>query len=471
MRPEIRWQSFERSCLPDALFGKRTDRRPSWQLADALSEGRGIALGYPDGSPRPEYDPPSLIAIEDDASAEVLSWIRTYAPSAFPLNQFARVILRSDWDKLSRDPLGLGSPQRGDAWASVVLGELLAQGDMELDTSSLPLSRYASCFSTAIARTAILHSSNDSSFEECARRLARVEESASFSERSVTVRALEPIWRVAYRAGDQSHEVHDVLRMVLEPLLNRNGEAVQRGLIETVLNPRGDLFSDSVESRVLAFQRIKDEVVSVNAVSAQANRVGELALASIAIAAFLVGRGTSHGFLISRLGPRWAKAFIWFGLMGGLCGPTYWEQPWSLVAKGIEKFLRARFDWCDSSGADLSWAEYLWTSSLSGATADIYAELPKSVPKALSIEILPGASCQLRLAADSGAGSRLVGASEGVDSNRVDYELRDTLNQLANLAIRARDLLVPRKQLSLQLDDSGTEPSKAPAARSKRRRL
>lgn len=151
MKSEIRWQSFERSHLPEALFGKRTGRRTSWHLADALSEGRGIALGYAENPEQAEYDPPSLIAIEDQASAEVLSWLRTYAPSAFPLNQFTRVILRSDWEQLNQDVYNLSAPQRGDMWASMVLGELLAQGDMALDAGSLPLSRYASCFSTAIA--------------------------------------------------------------------------------------------------------------------------------------------------------------------------------------------------------------------------------------------------------------------------------------------------------------------------------
>jgi hypothetical protein len=470
MKPDdIQWQSVERTMLPDVLFGKRPSGPSAWRLADALSEGRGAALGYSDKYEEGEYCPPALIAIEDHVAAEVLSWLRTYAPSTFPLNQFARVILRSDWEQLTENPTLLARPaQRGDKWASVVLGELLAQGDMGLDIGNLPLSRCTSCFSTAIARSAIVHSSRGEVSRECIERLVQVENDEAFSRRSVSVRSLVPVWRLSDQVGARSLEVHEVVAMVLEPLIAGSGEpSPLQELIREMLAPHGAFFSDSVETRVLAFQKLSASVVEA---SARVDCPSELALVSAAAGAFLVGRGTSHAFLLSRLGRKWAQAFVWFGLMGGLSGPGSWEQTWSLAVKGIERFIRGRFDWCEASGADLSWAEYFWISKQLSETP-VFLDLPKSLPKALTIEIVPGAICQLRLAADPGGVARSPSIAGSGDADLIDYELRNTLDQLANLATRARHLLGSRTpgQISLGLGNSDTERAKVPQSRRRRR--
>jgi hypothetical protein len=313
-----------------------------------------------------------------------------------------------------------------------------------------------------------IHSSRREVLRECSARLAQVEDDEAFSRRSVSVRRLEPVWRIGDQTGARPLEVPKVVEMVLEPLMAGSVEPRQlRGLIEEMLDARGVFFSDSVESRVLAFQKLSANVVEA---SVHTNHPSESALVSIAAGAFLVGRGTSHAFLLSRLGRKWAPAFIWFGLMGGLGGQDIWEQSWSLAVKGIEKFLRGRPDWCQASGADLSWVEYSWISrQLSGTKA--FLELPKSLPSAVTIEIMPGAICQLRLAAEPGGVPRSLNVAGSVDADRIDYELRNTLDQLAILATRARHLLMPRipGQMSLELDNSEAEQAKFTQSRRRRR--
>jgi hypothetical protein len=126
--------------------------------------------------------------------------------------------------------------------------------------------------------------------------------------------------------------------------------------------------------------------------------------------------------------------------MVGLAGPRSWDGEWSRAAKGLERLLRARIDWCNTTGADLSWPQYLWlTKTFTGK--QIFAELPKMVPKVLSVEILPGVACQLRLAADSAGGARDVSQRESAEFGRRERELRETLDQVATLAMRARQLL------------------------------
>ena len=76
----IRWQSVERSELPKALFGKRPSGLVG-HLPDTLMEGHGLALGYVDFHEDESYCPPALLVLEDSTAAEVLSWVRTFAPS------------------------------------------------------------------------------------------------------------------------------------------------------------------------------------------------------------------------------------------------------------------------------------------------------------------------------------------------------------------------------------------------------
>src|ERR1043166_5210407 len=348
---DIRWRSFERSDLPKALFGDAPLGPSSWYMEDALVTGRGIAAGYAEGNKGHAYSPPCILVLDDRAMPETLSWLKTFAPETWPLNQFARIVSKSDWERFGREhPLGLRT--REDRWACVVLGELLAQGEIAAEVRSVPLSWSASCFSTAVARSMILHPAEDTS-RVCIERLLVLERDQKFARRQVTIASLEPVWGFASSRPDdvlEPSQVVDVLMRTIESSTALNLRPSR------LFAPQGDLMSDSVENRVVAFQKLAAQI---------ADSTGEhpptiFEQAVIAAGAFLVGRGSSHSFLLNRLPRRWSHTLTWFGLMVGLAGPRSWDGEWSRAAKGIERVLRGRFDWCGTSGADLSWPEYLW---------------------------------------------------------------------------------------------------------------
>jgi hypothetical protein len=466
---DIRWQSFERSDLPKALFGSARSGVRSWHMENALDTGHGIALGYAEEEQGETYSPPAVIVLEDKAAAETLSWLKTFAPETSPLSQFARVVSRSDWERFGaerrRRPR---TAAREDRWACVVLGELLAQGDSDLEVATLPLSWSASCFSTAVARSAIIHATEDAR-RICVERLLVLEKDQKFARRHVAIASLEPVWAppAASRAED-TLAVSEVVDLVVSAITRAAEEPTDLKVRPaTLFSPQSDLMSDSVESRVVAFQRLTAQI---------GDEVGEraptaLEQAVIAAGAFLVGRGSSHSFLLSRLPRRWSHTFTWFGLMAGLAGPQSWDGEWSRAAKGIERFLRGTFDWCGVSGADLSWPEYSWlTSTFTGK--QVFAELPKMLPKVLSVEVVPGAICQLRLATDSPGAARDASQRETADAERRERELRDTLDQVASLATRARQLVGGQEaqrttgQGSFALDD--TQERESSASRSRR---
>ena len=464
---DIRWQSFERSDLPKALFGNAGKGMKGWRIENALETGRGIAIGYGEEETGDAYSPPAIIVLDDNAAAETLSWLKTFAPETSPLSQFARVVLRSDWERFGAErPLRYSKGTREDRWACVVLGELLAQGDSDVEVTSLPLSWSASCFSTAVARSAILHTTDDAK-RICIERLVALEKDQKFARRQVAIASLEPVWR---SAGSREGEMLEVPQVV-DFVVNAVGKGADRSTApqfrpSNLFAPQADLMSDSVENRVVAFQKLTTQI---------GDEVGDrtptpFELAIIAAGAFLVGRGSSHCFLLSRLPRRWSHTFAWFGLMTGLAGPQSWDGEWSRVAKGIERFLRGKFDWCSTVGADLSWPEYLWLSS-TFTGKQVFAELPKILPKVLSVEVLPGVVCQLRLAADS-VGARDVDQRERAETERRERELRETLDQLTTLASRARQLASGRDpqrtsgQASLGFGD--TEEREGNTTRSRR---
>jgi len=468
---DIRWESFERSALPKALFGMSSGGVRGWRVDNALESGQGIALGYSREEKERTYAPPELIILEDKTAAETLSWLKTYAPETSPLSQFARVVTHSDWEQFSREQAWrAGYTAREDRWACVVVGELLAQGESDVEVSALPLSWSSSCFSTAVARSAIIHSSEEAT-RACVERLLILEKDQKFTRRPVSVASLEPLWSVAASRGTEALDAPEVVDMTLRAVTRvGDGPAALKARMASMVRAQSEFSSDSVENRVVAFQqltaRVTEDIGNTNPTA--------LANAVIAAGAFLVGRGSSHGFLLSRLPRRWSPAFAWFGLMAGLAGPQSWDGEWSRAAKGVERFLRGRFDWCGVSGADLSWPEYLWlTTTFTGN--QVFAELPKMVPKVLSVEIVPGATCQLRLAADAGGSPREVSRGERVEVERRNRELRDTLEHLADLAIRAGHLLSVQDerrfhgQGSLGFADSEEhEPNASRSRRSKR---
>lgn len=469
---DIHWRSFEKSLLPEALFGHAITGTRSWSVANCLAAGNGVALGYSDGGQRQtEYYPPSLIVVEDRSASEIFSWLKTYAPETSPLSQFSRVVSLTDWERFGQDRHCTESHgRREDRWACVVLGEVLAQGENDVELSALPLSWGAGCFSTAVARAAIVHS-NDEATSTCVERLRALESDRRFVRRPVSIIDLMPVWAVAGSEIDDVSDPQKVAHLTLTAALKHAGEggAGLRARALSAFGQESGLSSDSIEQRVIGFQRLVVQLDEFRETSSPL-----WANVMVAAGAFLVGRGTSHNFLLRRIAKRWPSAFPWFGVMAALAGPRSWDRDWSRATKGAERLLRSRFDWCGVTSADLCWAEYSWLANTFTGN-EVFGELPKMLPRVLSIEIVPGAACQLRLAIDAGGSQRETDRSNQAEIERRDRELRSTLEHVISLALRARHLIdgppgqSTQGQRSLELGDPDERHPDSPRSRRTKR--
>jgi hypothetical protein len=200
------------------------------------------------------------------------------------------------------------------------------------------------------------------------------------------------------------------------------------------------LQSDSIEDRTIAFKKLAGEIM----LNFADQPYSSYSSALLAAAAFLVGRGTTHAFMLRPLAKRLPTVFIWFGLIAALSGPRTWDANWSRATKGIERLLRSKFDWCDPPSTDLCWAEYSWLANAFDGV-EVFSELPKMLPRVLSIEVIPGAMCQLRLSSGKENGNSEGDYKKDYEAELRNEELQSTLSQFVNLALKTREMLDRQK--------------------------
>jgi hypothetical protein len=441
----IGWRLFERDNLPEALYGETGDRRApsSTFVLNDLEAGR-VALGFTRNQQQSSYNPPSIAVVADKFAAETFSWLRTYAEETFPVSQFGRIVTTKDWSLFSGLLEGRQvNTCREDHWASVILGEALAQAEGEGEPSTMPLSRALGCFSTAVARTSSIYGHEIAS-NECSERLQKLAADPRFVRRSVVIEDLMPVWVMANLHLSESVTAIEAVNLVVDIAWKNHFDDLLDVVSPSLLKEHSGLFSDSIEERVIAFNLLSNALIQF----AEPPRSGNFCGVLLAAGAFLVGRSTSHHFLLRKFGHQIPTAFVWFGLLAALAGPRAWDVHWSRAVKGIERQVRAKFEWTESVGVDLYWAEFTWLANNFEGNA-VFATLPKMLPKVLSIEVIPGATCQLRLAVEDGVEAEVRASSR----NAREKDLQSALAQIVSLAIRIKPLLdSPREDIQQTLD-------------------
>lgn len=427
---DLRYLFSSRDDLPDALFsmlGASFRTESSYEL---FSEGgRGAVLGFSSKSLELGYASPALVILPSGKTAELFSWLKTYAAETYPLSQFGRVVSIDDFRLVEslKDTSNVFW-KRPDRWPSVVLGEILAQSDSEPVVASLPLSRANATFSFAVAKSAVAHRS-DLVSEECIRRLRVLSEDKRFLDRSLSLTDIIPIWRRVGFTWDDNAGLPQLLKLIHEA---QSKDLFEPPYVAARNKVFDELLSDSVEQRVLAFRQF----VSVQSSVERYQTESFTDAFEIALAAFLVGRGTSHVFLLKDLARKHPSVYVWFGLFAGLAGPLHWDVAWARAAKGIEKTFNAHFSWAEPPLCDISWPEYSWVAATDNEK--LITEVPKQLPKVLTIEIFPGATCQLRLKVANPVQKNQVAASEQIAEN-VSFPQSDLVYAFVKEFIRVSD--------------------------------
>jgi hypothetical protein len=424
----FRWFSVKKDRLASALFAADDSPLVDSKSTTTPAIGKGeVALGFSEEYGRARNLPPAVIALNDGEIPETLSWLRVYSPRTSPLSQFARVITASDLEFYYRSQRAERVRESADTWSSVILGEMLAQGESERELSSIPLSRANACFSYAFARARIQYGDSAPALESV-RRLHVLDADRRFVRRPVPVSALIAPWSAV--RNPHFGEGSPVEIALLAPQF-ASRSLPERDSLESLpihLNRYPGLFSHSIEERVISYNMIARACAESNVQQSSE----ALVAATLAAAAFLVGRSTSHVFLLQRGGRHLQSALVWFGVIAGIAGPKVWDPGWSRCVMVIERMLRGRVCLDDPHSADLCWPEFDWLSRTYEG-AHVFLEMAKLFPRALAIEVAPGVQCQLRLVEPNYSPGESEQRSSSPPAPR-DRAIHEAFNQIANLA-------------------------------------
>jgi hypothetical protein len=453
----ITWKTFDRDLVPLVLFGETVSLNIK-DGADArltIPQGK-VAIGFSDTIHNENYTPPVLLLLNDNNPSEILAWLRVYSPDTFPVSQFTRVLTHKDWTLLTQSNSNLpDQTARTDQWSCVILGELLAQSEFHTDISTVPLARAHACFSSTVAQASSTHNSREIT-KTTINRLQTLESDQRFVTRPLTLADLSTIWELleSFKPNNKFAEEASVIK-ILDNLKSSNNEDPSNHTTDAInLIDFPDLNSNSVEARVIAFNNLLTKVYALP----EKNKKSKITSATLAAAAFLVGRSTSHIFLLSRIGKEFPSSFAWFGLFAAVCGASAWDPEWARATKGIERNLRVKFDWSNPALVDLCWTEYSWLSQISNSKNAI-SDIPKLSPRVLSIEIVPGANCQLLLAGGLTSSNienkKYINNSEAkqIRESQETQELRSTIEKFIELAAKAKESLINKSNQQISTQD------------------
>lgn len=322
-----------------------------------------------------------------DERNEFFSWTSTYAEDVFPVSLCARVMLMSDWSALGLDHQSDWVDfKNSSVWASIVLGEILGQSQGDVHAASAPIGRAPACFSYAVARAELLYPGNPNARTEVTKRLTSTGKDGRFGRRAIGPETLIPVWTVCRQLSHLPSEDLASRETVIQIVEAVSPEAAE------LLSGVELLSSDFAEHRIEGFDALVEKLLS-----RRAPREHTVGIApALAAAALLAGRGTSHLQLLSPVGRELPQVFVWFGLFAGILGQSFWDLAWTRGAKSVDRLLRQPFRVDEPVRADLCWIEFEWLSEVFGS-GDVFIELPKSAPRSLLVEVLPGVEFQLRL--------------------------------------------------------------------------
>lgn len=383
---KLNWHAAETPQVIDAL--RKGGASPVFGLPYP-TEGLPRLVQYAVSEDRSVRDRRAKIVLLGEESKEFFSWASTYAEDVFPVSMSARIMLSSDWYALEFDRCSeIFDFKKSTVWASIVLGELLGQSQGEIDVASAPIGRIPACFSYAIARAALLYPESRTASTIVAKRLTSLDIGGRFARRPLGPESLFSVCSVYSQLSHLPSEDLASPSIIIDLLGAVNREAA------ALLRSFKPLVSDFAEYRVEGFDLLVDSLLSRRHRDEwdSAERVAP----TLAAAAILVGRGTSHLQLLAPFARDLPQVFGWFGMFAGLLGQDSWDLAWTRCAKSVDRMLRQPFRIDEPVRADLCWSEFEWLTQMFGSD-DVFAQLPRSAPRSLIVEVLPGVEFQLRL--------------------------------------------------------------------------
>jgi len=428
----LNWITESTSDAVKSIFSRGTNSVRKLSLDEP--EVGHIALGFTSSTTQRA----SIAVVGEKDARETLAWVATYMPEAFPITQTIRVVGFEEFQICAGQQHQVSKPDHEFIWSSVILGEMLSQGHSRVAVDQLPISRAHGCYSFAVARVNSLYGSTRSISNFIGQRLRAVERDPMFAKRILHIDELVKIWSFADGLGFQEPSLHKTVSVVMSAIDAVDGPLFLDIPELTVLGVNiKKMSSGPIEQRVLEFERSAKALLDRCTIEKSYIERAPMYLAAFA---FWVGSGTMHISLLDEFSDRFPSVNAWMGLFAGLAGPHAWDGKWLRGTSAIERLIRAPFSIVDPPTADLSWLEYLLISNQTHPEGWV-KEIPKLSVRALSVELIAGATCQMRLAGGEAENSEEVANPEiqrkGMEQSALSpqdmQKIRSAIDVLASL--------------------------------------
>jgi hypothetical protein len=422
MSEEMRWVTIGRDGLP-GVIAEGVVPKDARSVDSPLNRAEDVFVGF--AAPLTS-SAPVVVALNATTTRDTLAWLAAYSGTSFPISQALRSFSTEDWGNISSQM----PDRRWDRdlqWPSIILGELLGQGEYSPSIDAVAISRANACYSFACARVQTVYGRESAWWSLCPIRLEMLESGVLFVKRAISVRDLLPIWSevdIQDANGSMFRQVLETVMGLVEEGEARHASHLPVGAVTLDAQALG---TGQMESRVRAFHALLHSLRG----AVNDSNSGATAML-VAGAAIMVGNGTSHIALLEEFGKRIPAVFAWFGLFAAEVGPKGWDPSWNRAANSVARLMRARVSVIDAPAFDLSWVEYDFVRGVA-KPREFLRHIPKLYPRLLSVEVVPGASCQFRINDEPADASTL--------SPRVRENARESTASLASAHAVTRSLL------------------------------
>lgn len=437
IKKQIGWLNVEKETLPQLLLGgvfeglNLLDDIVETQLDDSM-----VALGYE--AVNDKISPfPSILIVSELRYREVFAWVSTYTPEIFPLSQHLRVMTLSEYETFRfflKSKVTAKDDYPTSMLACLVLGELLAQVEGVDSLPSIPISRAMTCYLTPIARSYDIYKRRAVA-EICLKRLSLFSQESRFSRKNINIEDVTSVLVLSesafFNKGSSTEKIQIILGLVYK--FEDNYYRITNEIFsEKILK---DFDTNSFEKRVMAFREVA-RGVALYRVEGASDSYPAVVLAA---AAYLVGRGASHVFLLKEWSKKFPSVYLWFGLICSLGGAQSWTVDWIKSIRLIEKMLRASFEITDPSTSDFYWLEFEWILKTFGSN-DFFNQFPRFSPSGVTVEICPGVNYQYKLSQENTSvpQSALLAANK---ENYLSNDVQEIFSQFIDISKRVELLL------------------------------
>lgn len=367
---------------------------------------------------------PCAIIVSDNYLNDFFVWLETYAAQFFPITQVCRVFCQKDWRSYFTAQKQLIAGEYARIFAGLIVGETMAQngGDPIKSLEASNLSSLQSTFSFAYARSRLLWGDSEEFGMSLSHSFDLLKSLGVMPSRRLELSTMRTVWSVT--RGATSFRESGATGAIAQSI---DDLRVNRGLSNNAILGLARYFESARELLALELRSAEERVHVLDKLlefTGQGSDHERLLVETFcaAYATVEIGGGTTrHMSLLCELGERQPIVWLWFGLIASIGEGDKWHATFARLGRLMERELSYSLDLQDSPRSDVSLREL--AAYAYNRKVDWLIEVPRAQSRSVSVELMPGVSIQVPIAAN--ALNDKLGSRDEREAPKIDTTLLD----------------------------------------------